>query len=324
MDAATCIYCGKVSTTRFPREHVIPTAFGQFQNNLTLDCVCGSCNAYFGRELEVVLTRDSIEALLRVRHGVKAKNEAREIGRSRLSCKVVSLGEHSGARIVPERNSSEPIPRGKPVAQVAFRKFGEEEWHRFLEAELDDVQRWERFRVDAEATIMGPPDEDLTRLCRKLESFGVVFKKVSALERIGGLSQMYAEPLFDDVLFRGIAKIAFNFLAHVMGAPFAAREEFRSVRNYVRHGTAQLTAPVSVVGISKSKEDDGLSLRKGGHTISLWRDGRNYIVSRVTLFDHLTYEVVLGETEPTIWYPLDERCYFDLPTRRIDRFFCRN
>jgi HNH endonuclease len=181
MDAAVCIYCGEVSTTRFPKDHVIPRAFGHFQNNLTLDCLCGPCNAYFGRELEVVLTRDSIEALLRVRHGVKVENDTRQIGRSRLSCKVVSLEEFRGARITSERDPSKAMLRGKPVAQVAFRKFGEDEWHWFLESELDEIQRWERFRVDAHTLIMGPPGEDLSRLCRKLESFGVVIKQMSAV-----------------------------------------------------------------------------------------------------------------------------------------------
>lgn len=141
---ARCIYCREVSTTRFPKEHVIPRA-------------CG-------RELDVVLTRDSIEALLRVRHGVKAKNEARQIGRSRLSCKVVSLGEYRGARVTSARDSSKPELRGNPVPQVAFRKFGEDEWHWFLGNELDQVEGWERFRADAETLIVGPPGDDVSRL----------------------------------------------------------------------------------------------------------------------------------------------------------------
>ena len=49
----------------------------------------------------------------------------------------------------------------------------------FLEAELEKSECWQRFRVDAETLIVGPPGEDLSRLCRTLERFGVVFKKMA-------------------------------------------------------------------------------------------------------------------------------------------------
>lgn len=71
----TCIYCRNSSATAFPREHVVPTAFGRFRNNLTLDCVCGACNDFFNKELELFLTRDSVEAILRVRYGVLVQPE---------------------------------------------------------------------------------------------------------------------------------------------------------------------------------------------------------------------------------------------------------
>jgi hypothetical protein len=325
MDRTTCIYCGETSSVGFPKDHVIPRAFGRFRNNLTLDCVCGQCNAYFGRELEVFLTRDSIEALLRVRHGLKVKSDERQIGRSRLSCTVVSSEDCRGARILSERDSSGTLLRGKPVPQVGFRKFGETERYWFLEADLDRVEAWERFRTDADTLIVGSPGEDLSRLCRKLTSFGVVFKSIGSMERFGGLSQMYAEPRFDDILFRGVAKIAFNFLARVTSPPFALREEFRSVRDYVRRGAVPRIAPVTVVGVSGAKEDDGISRRMGGHAISIFReDAAHRVICRVTLFDHLTYQVVLSETDPVIWYPLNDGRYFDLRTLTIGALSNRN
>jgi len=66
MSEATCIYCRSRGTAPFPRGHVVPKAFGRFQDNLTLGCVCGACNSFFDRELELFLTRDSVETLLRV------------------------------------------------------------------------------------------------------------------------------------------------------------------------------------------------------------------------------------------------------------------
>lgn len=63
----TCVYCRNTAIEPFPKEHVMPRAFGRFRDRLTLSCVCGDCNGSFNRELEVLLTRDSVEALLEIR-----------------------------------------------------------------------------------------------------------------------------------------------------------------------------------------------------------------------------------------------------------------
>src|SRR5260370_37012376 len=94
----TCIYCRSVGA-RFPKEHVIPVAFGHFKNNLTLDCVCGKCNATFGRELELALTRDSVEALQRTLHGLKSKGRGGQIGKGRPVVRVTAPGAGNGAKV---------------------------------------------------------------------------------------------------------------------------------------------------------------------------------------------------------------------------------
>jgi hypothetical protein len=57
----TCIYCPQTDPGRFRGvERVIPQGFGRFGSDTpTLDCVCDGCNAYFGRELDQLLTRDT-------------------------------------------------------------------------------------------------------------------------------------------------------------------------------------------------------------------------------------------------------------------------
>jgi hypothetical protein len=316
MSGSECIYCGVVGTHKFPKDHVVPSAFGRFKNNLTLDCVCGPCNSYFGRELELFLTQDSIEALLRVRYGVKTKSGSKQIGRSRLTFRVISAGDCYGARITAERESSGTSLRGKPMPQVAFRKFDEAQWHWFLEAELEKSECWQRFLVDAETLIVGPPGEDLSRLCRTLERFGVVFKKTGTPERIGGLNQMHAEPMLDDILYRGVGKIAFNFLAYVTGGRFTGREEFDEMRDYIRSGVMPPWTPVSIVKASQATEDDGISRRTGGHEIVLWRDEASRVICQVALFNHLTYLIVLSRGN-SVWYPLKDGRYFDLDTLRV-------
>jgi hypothetical protein len=63
----SCIYCLQTDPGRFRGvEHVIPQGFGRFGSETpTLDCMCDDCNAYFGRELDQLLTRDTYEGISR-------------------------------------------------------------------------------------------------------------------------------------------------------------------------------------------------------------------------------------------------------------------
>lgn len=55
--ARACIYClNDRPPSAFNVEHVVPCAFGTFEQNLTLDCVCQDCNSYFGRTIELAYT----------------------------------------------------------------------------------------------------------------------------------------------------------------------------------------------------------------------------------------------------------------------------
>ena len=66
-----CLDCHEVKEAdAFNREHVIPEAFGRFEENMVLKLVvCETCNTYFANHLELRLARDSIEGLDRYEHG---------------------------------------------------------------------------------------------------------------------------------------------------------------------------------------------------------------------------------------------------------------
>ena len=58
-------------------EHVIPQSFGKFATKTpTLKCVCDECNAYFSKELDLLLARDTLEGVTRSKKGIPsgAKN----------------------------------------------------------------------------------------------------------------------------------------------------------------------------------------------------------------------------------------------------------
>lgn len=87
-----CIYC-RATGAPFSRDHVIPEAFGKFENNFVLTCVCSECNQFFGDELELVLGRNSREAILRLHHGVKAPAGAAQL---KYENAELRLGVHLG------------------------------------------------------------------------------------------------------------------------------------------------------------------------------------------------------------------------------------
>ena len=72
MASIPCIYCNGDDPEKFSgREHVIPQAFGTFGSQTpVLKCVCDDCNRHFGKELDLIHARDTLEGLLRYKHGI--------------------------------------------------------------------------------------------------------------------------------------------------------------------------------------------------------------------------------------------------------------
>jgi len=296
----------------------VPKAFGRFHENLTLDCVCGTCNEFFNKELELFLTRDSLEAMLRVRYGLKTKSGRRKLGTNRLVVKVISPGDWYGARLSIERDEAGADTKAEPLPQVAFRKFGESDWKWFLEEELDETKGWERYRKDAETKIMGKPDAVVQRLSDKLIRLGIVFKKRGDFEKHGGQVQVFAESILDDIIFRGVTKIGFNFLAYLRGADFALRSDFDAIRDYVRSGERPIPAPVMVTKIPILRGDNSFYRQTNGHVIVLdWDKLNQGIVCLLSLFNHLTYHINLCWQYSGIWHPLGGGRHFDLRTLTI-------
>jgi hypothetical protein len=256
----TCIYCRADSGGKFSKEHVVPKAFGRFRENLTLDCVCGACNDFFNKELELFLTRDSAEAMLRVRYGLKTKSGRYKLGKSRLVVRVISPGDWYGARLSLERDEAGTKAKAEPLPQVAIRKFGESDWEWFLEEELDQTRDWERYRTEAETKIVGKPDVVVQRLADKLIQMGIVIKKRGEFEKHGGQVQVFAEGILDDIIFRGVAKIAFNFLAHQRGPDFALRSDFDAARDYIRLSVPPSRPAVIVTKMPILLGDDAYSI----------------------------------------------------------------
>jgi hypothetical protein len=105
----TCIYCRHQSHVPFPSEHVIPKSLGTFHGNLTLHCVCRSCNNYFSGQLEIPFLRYSGESIVRYRHGLR-ESPAYGLKDERLKTSVTTPGPLKGAKV-----GLSPSKTGAPV-----------------------------------------------------------------------------------------------------------------------------------------------------------------------------------------------------------------
>ena len=97
----TCIYC-RFTTNPFNREHALNEAFGNFKTDaqsdfFLRDIVCQPCNQYFGNTIDLVLGRDSTEAVLRYKFGLKSPAKAHELRYKNVGLRFREAGPFQGA-----------------------------------------------------------------------------------------------------------------------------------------------------------------------------------------------------------------------------------
>jgi len=110
----------------------------------------------------------------------------------------------------------------------------------------------------------------------------------------------------DQTIFRAIAKIAFNYVAHQHGSNFVLRSDFDDVRNYIRYGTAPSWTARTPVVLPFHKpilyDDKPLSRQTNGHLITFdWNNGRTGFLSQVSLFNTITYHVGICPEFKGLW-----------------------
>lgn len=310
-----CVYCGATSSKRFPKEHVLPQAFGKFENNLVLRCVCGGCNSYFSRELELFLARDTFYAILRARYGITLVDVPRT-KKSRIKMTIKVPGPWDGMRVILR-----PDPGGKDliseqISQVAFKRPGED-WRWFLDDELteDTLKPFQTKGIHIK--IIGPSAEAMQRLRDKLKQMKIKFQEEGVLDQPiteNGKVQVYVETQVDQVILRGIAKIGFNYLAYTKGADFVLRSDFDLIRNYVREG--KLPANAQFVGPVKKPilaGDTPSWSQTNGHVVTCqWDQTRYALLGQVALFNTTPFHVLLCHHYTGLWHDFSSGHHFDI------------
>lgn len=301
MTTIECIYCreGKSHSAYAKVEHVMPQAFGRFQNNFTLlRLVCDACNQWFGDNLDLALARDTFEGQSRVDFGIIDAEEFKPAGRgSRIRVKIAE-GELAGAYAYRDYSVTDGCVTLKPVPQVAFRikKSGQ-----YVYFPIDQLP--ERHELEALGLDMKHPEAikafnvDVAQLSNELARRGLPFRCTGSGVPAADASPLLCEVegLIDLLIHRGAAKIAFNYLACWKGGEFVRQGCFDQIRKFVRYGDR----PSYPLVIAKDEpilaDEDVEGRRRLGHLVTInWASDGVSIVAQVSLCNWLKYSICLA------------------------------
>jgi len=315
----------------FDRDHVIPRSFGTFKNNLTLiETVCRSCNQDFGKELELFLSRNTLEGMLRYKYGVKAPEDFNFLNESRVILKLKENGAWKGSIMQLKYSNEQKEIVVEPVNQVGFQKRDTREWDFFEVKDIkseDDLQK-QGYITKGERclkVLFGPEFKEGKGIQRQLERKGirVTIDNEEPLPFNYRGSEVKIEILgtIDKIIFRGVAKIAFNYLAYILGREFALNSNFKGIRNFIKHGETNGFSYVLIqkTPILQNEKRFGVKETRG-HLITLGWDGYRFgIISQVTLFNTIIYRVILCKRFSGLYREIASGHHFDIESREVSR-----
>lgn len=318
-----CMYCPSTGTKRFPAEHVIPRSFGTFRNNLTLHCVCGDCNHFFGGHLEIHFARATGEGVVRYRHGLRASpppGAESDVFTARIS----SPGPLFGVQVRLTPNASRNGLGFDWIPQVCFEEEGTTSRCWFTEDRLTP-EFLKDVRFGSKVFFAVPTRADWVRLRAKLISLGFKLGGEAKSEQFAPQTTFNARLRwsFDTAIRRCLAKIAFNHLAYITGEnpDFLERPDFDEIRNYVRRGVPDGENDPGLVFVESTEAQLGFSSPApigGGHLIvTSWDAVNRAIISHVTIFGALGYRIVLCKDYRGVWFDILKGHYFDVGNREV-------
>lgn len=304
-ETRTCIYCFEEKTFvrgeggDFNKEHVVPEAFAKVNDSLTLvGSVCTQCNKYFGEKLDPILARGTVEAVHRFIEKQKPAKRINELDTKRVKLELESdIDSIPKSLIIGFSYENDEIKQG-PVNQICFKNKLTEDWNCFTESDFDKLNEsdypdlvFDKFK------IFGPTSE-IDAFCEKLKLRWPKLNKEAEIPQVK-LESM-ASVLYGNIELRAIAKIAFNYFCRVTEKyPLLARSSnFDECRKFIRNGEK---ASFQVVRdrVKPILALDTPDLRQTkGHLVTVevitQKDGTKKVVSLVSLFNYLTWEVTLS------------------------------
>lgn len=319
-----CIYCKRdLASYDFSTEHVVPRAFGTFDENLTLpDRVCAECNQYFGDTIDFTLARGSAEAIHRFDEGVKPPEEADDLRRDRVRIALAQEGNWHGLIL---RLTADPTGLVvEPVPQVGFAKQTGAGFIFVPEEVLQNMSQPLPSGTDPKRGLLlvANSNETRERLIQALKTRGINFLEHSWAAppiQAGEILPVEIRSTIDSLVLRCVAKIAFNYLAYTQSRDFVLRDDFSVIRGFIRYDQRP---PYRVIRVDSQPilQDDAVTKRQtNGHLVTVnWAQDRTSIVAQVSLFNHARYSVSLARGFRGVWRQICSGHHFDIERRLVE------
>ncbi|MFB3918955.1 MAG: HNH endonuclease [Candidatus Velamenicoccus archaeovorus] len=321
----TCIYClrdGK-SVSFKKKEHVLPQSFGLFKNNFILNgAVCDSCNKYFGDNLELDLARGTLEGGFRFKHRIKDSKEFKSLGKRDPIIIKVDEGPFKGAyanKIYSEEDEAVVIT---PVPQVGFLNKATNEIDYYLLDTIPDISELRKKGYDIDNPKgMFVPLKHVEVVKKALNEKGIPFKITEDLDfplQKGQQWQCKVEGSIGERIMRGVAKIAFNYLAKCQGREFVLHKDFDIIRKFILNGEKPDYPLVCIIDKPILGDEPIVGKRRLGHMITTdWAKDGVSIISQVSLFNWMTYNICLAREFSGEHMDVKKGHFFDFNSQNI-------
>ncbi len=317
---STCIYCKETkSVSEFSREHALPRAFGQFKDGIVLHkAVCKDCNQYFGNTLDNVIARGSMQGAIRYFRGITPLKKFKDTHRSRVTLSARAPGQTTlrPAEIVE-------TPKGDGLAftpGISYQSISNKK-EQFVSLEALERGAWkDSDDIDRQQlVILSYRDaQTLNRMKQALAKLKLGVEILDTIDKteVGQKVLVVVDAVMEDVLlFRAIAKIAFNYLTCKMGPDFTLQAIFDEARAFIRQGFASTTL-VKKIPPMKIFGDREEAARRRGHLVGIeLAEDSTTIVGFVEFFGVMTYKITLGKFGQ-LAIPISAAHYFDVISKR--------
>lgn len=301
----TCIYCKTQDQSLFKGvEHLIPQSFGKFSSETpTLKCVCDECNAFFAKELDQVLARDSWEGVNRYKKGIKSR-EQRPIKRLKFSLeKVLEMGDFGG--MVFEGVDGITGKLLKPKGQFQIRNKKTNGFDVFFTDQIKDMKLDDETygaKGTRETKIFASSEAEHQIVIDELKKIGIDYKireKFSPPfiqdKKDDEMIQLpiLVEGTIDHPVKRALVKILLNFSAHYIGEDEIIKPEWSKARNYVRLNSEPILGKIDTKPFW-GEETDTMRLTGDSFNILVENEGQN-VIGKIQVYNFYTYTFILAE-----------------------------
>lgn len=257
--------------------------------------VCRDCNHRLGKEIDQILARDTFEGLIRAEKLPPRRGMADRFKAKRIMIRAPDepeFGDFRGARVAIDWKTRKLRPLDQIIVKDDHGKL-----HSFTEDEIGAAdERLFGDRPPGSIKVIGSPP-GVKRLQELIISKGARFsQEPTEIEPppVANHASVLLETqgVLDNIVWRGIAKIAFNYLAKIQGTNYVLDEKFDRIRGFINGGRHDRRALVRLSRQPILAYDTPRFRMTGMHLIIFERQGRG-LRGRVSLFNSFTYDVML-------------------------------